>query len=79
MVGAIHKSDLPMDIQMKLPSIFGPEWNDQKYKKLSFFTLHHHALLLHLTHPHPFQLFIKILITFKSNNLPIIFSLFLKS
>jgi hypothetical protein len=34
MLGTIHKSHLPMDIQMKLPSIFGPEWNDQKYKKL---------------------------------------------
>lgn len=34
MIGAIHKSDLPMDIQLKLPSIFGPEWSDPKYKKL---------------------------------------------
>ena len=34
MIGAIHKSNLPIDIQLKLPSIFSPEWSDPKYKKL---------------------------------------------
>jgi hypothetical protein len=33
-VGAIHRSHLPMDIQLKLPSIFGPMPTDSKYKKL---------------------------------------------